>query len=138
MNNSIENTGPRIGIYYGVVIDQDCLAGKVQPIEIASLVEKIAGLTPFDSVASWKLDYDHSQCCRTMVVYHKDYTKITNCTGFVGGWGTCGNTKIVPDSISQEAENISTAVEKLLYPFVDDHGSYAVLAVGYCILYFVA
>jgi len=93
MNNSNENIGPRIGIYYGIVIDQDHLEKKIEPIDIAFIVEKITNISPYDLQAIWKIDYDRSQCYKTIVVYNKKYSKIKKCPGYVGGWIPFGDTK---------------------------------------------
>lgn len=135
--NSDGNNGPRIGLYYGVVIDQDHLDIKLDPIDIATLIEKITKVSPFDIGATWKLDYDHSQSYRTIIIYNNKYSKITKCPGYIGGWNACGNTKCVPLDISSIAENISTCIEKFLQPNLSDE-SYALLGVGYSIAYFVA
>ncbi|CAH6420504.1 Hypothetical protein HVR_LOCUS1209 [uncultured virus] len=137
MSDSTENTGPRIGVYYGIVIDQDHLNTKLQPIEFGDIVKSITGVCPFAINAEWKLDYDHSQCCQTVVVYHKEYTKISECPGFLGGWSANGNTKEIPKSIATMADDISTAIEKKLYPQLTDSTVYAILAVGYCAVYLI-
>ena len=136
MNFHDKYNGPRIGLYYGIVIDQDRLIKKIQPIDVASIVEKLTGISPFDPKASWKLDYDHSQCSSTIVVYHIDYTKIASCPGYIGGWSPNGFTKMIPSDISNVADIISSAVEKYLQPNITEI-SYAIIANGYCVIYFV-
>ena len=137
MSDGKELIGPRIGVYYGVIIDQDHLNQKLQPIEFGEIVKNITGVCPFDKQAEWKLDYDHSQCYQTIVIYHKDYTKISGCPGFLGGWSANGNTKDVPIDIAAIAEDISEAIEKRIYPQLINSEVYAVLAVGYCAVYLV-
>ena len=83
MSNCKELISPRIGVYYGVIIDQDHLDEKLQPIEFAEIVKNITGVCPFNEDAEWKLDYDHSRCYQTIVIYHKDYTKISECPALV-------------------------------------------------------
>jgi len=137
MTDGVKNISPRIGVYYGIVVDQDHLPTKVQPVEIALTVEKVVGISPFDPHAVWKLDYDHSQCFRTIVVYHAQYSKISPCPGFVGGWVASGNTKIIPIEISEEAEIISRSIERLLYPHIETDDTYGIIGIGYSVIYLV-
>jgi hypothetical protein len=137
MSNDMDMIGPRIGVYFGVIIDQDHLDNKIDPIEIASKVEQITGISPFDIKALWKIDYDRSQSYRTIIVYHTQYTRRTKCPGYIGGWCANGNTKNVPEEIYEEADKISCAIEKDLYPRIENNTCYAIMAVGYSTLYLI-
>lgn len=129
--------GPRIGVYFGIIIDQDHLSQQIEPIEIASLVEQITGISPFDSAALWKIDYDHSRAYPTIVIYHTQYTLRTACPGYLGGWCANGHTKPVPTPVYDEADKISARIEQDLYSRIENNVSYAMIAVGYCAVYLI-
>lgn len=136
MSNTNEINGPRIGLYYGVVIDQDHLDHKLEPIDIVGIVEKITNISPFHPTAVWKLDYDRSQSYRTLVIYNINYSKINLCPGYIGGWITCENAKPISDDVSKIANEISDEIENYLYPDIIND-SYVTIGIGYCIVYFV-
>lgn len=137
MDKRDEHNGPRIGIYYGVVVDQEHLTKKVEPVDIASIVERITKITPFDSKAEWKIDYDRSQCRKTIVIYHTDYTKIIDCPGYVGGWGPHGSTKFIPKEILDTINLMASKIEEYVQPNITDT-SYVMIGIGYCLVYFIA
>ena len=128
--------GPRIGLYYGVVIDQDQVTNKIDPVLISLLVEKETGISPSSDEAVWKLDYDHSQVYRTIIIYHTQYSKKTRCPGYIGGWQYCGTPEVVPAEVANMMVNISNAVETLLQAYIKG-SSRAWLGTGYSIAYFV-
>lgn len=135
-DDSVSQFGPRIGIYYGVVINQDHLDDKLDPIDIAILIENITGKCPLNKESDWKLDYDHSQCYKTIVIYNTKYTRIIDCLGYVGGWNPYGNVKTVPSEIENIAENITTSLQKFIQTYLIGD-SYIMLNTGYSVVYFV-
>lgn len=137
MNKRDEYSGPRIGLYYGIVIDQNKLAKKIQPIDVASVVERITKISPFDAKAVWKLDYDHSQCYSTIVIYHSGYTKINPCPGYIGCWGPNGSTITVSKDVSAMADMISYDIEDYLQPNITETST-GLMGIGYCVVYFIA
>lgn len=126
--------GPRIGMYYGILIDQDNLTVKLDPIDIAVIVGVITGISPYDSKAVWKLDYDRSLSYRTIVIYHSQYTNRRTCSGYIGGWQACEIKTIAPD-VTETLNRILNAIERLVKARTDTN-SFAILNIGYVIAYF--
>lgn len=133
--DACEIKGPRIGMYYGIIIDQDSLTPKIDPLDIAAIIEGVVGISPYDPYAMWRLDYDKSLNYRTIVIYHTDYTQRCRCTGYSGGWHSNITQKPIPSSVSQVLNKIIKEVENIVQGVMSEK-SFAMVGIGYGVAYF--
>ena len=134
-NRSSDLHGPRVGMYYGIVIDQDRLVSKLDPLDVAVIIESVTGICPYDSNALWRLDYDHCLSYHTIIIYHVHYSQRRMCPGYNGGWNPWMSTEPIPSDISTTADDISKEIERVLRSQMNEN-SFVTISLGYAVAYF--
>lgn len=136
MNDSFNLLKPRIGLYFGILIDQTSNVAKIEPIDIACEIEKLTHIQPSQVYSKWKLDYDHSGCSSNIVVYHDDYTDIEYTQSLVGSWCLSVKNCDIPEDVINFANEIYDALQAYSENVIGDDDT-VTLVFGKFTAYFV-
>ena len=137
MNDNFNKLKPRIGLYFGILIDQTCAVNKIEAIDISREIEKITHIQPSQVYAKWKVEYDHSGCNPNIIVYHDDYTDIEYSQSMVGSWCLSVKNCDVPDDIINFANEIYDILHTYVETVISGDDDVITLAFGRFTAYFV-